>query len=206
MRADRLISIVLLLQANGRMTAENLASRLEVSQRTILRDMDALSTRRRSGRRRARHGRRLAAHRRVRDEAHGADAGGDPLVVPRAPAGPARGARHQGSGRRRVAQAAGCLARRRARAGGIRATTRAHRLAQLARLRGVADELARSSSSRSGAAALEIRLRESGRRVERARGRPARARRARQPLVSHRGQRRRAPHLSRFADSFGRRS
>jgi predicted DNA-binding transcriptional regulator YafY len=44
MRADRLISIVLLLQAHGRMTAENLASRLEVSQRTILRDMDALSS------------------------------------------------------------------------------------------------------------------------------------------------------------------
>jgi predicted DNA-binding transcriptional regulator YafY len=44
MRADRLISIVLLLQANGRMTAESLASRLEVSQRTILRDMDALSS------------------------------------------------------------------------------------------------------------------------------------------------------------------
>jgi predicted DNA-binding transcriptional regulator YafY len=43
MRADRLISIVLLLQANGRMTAETLATRLEVSQRTILRDMDALS-------------------------------------------------------------------------------------------------------------------------------------------------------------------
>jgi predicted DNA-binding transcriptional regulator YafY len=44
MRADRLISIVLLLQANGRMTAESLAGRLEVSQRTILRDMDALSS------------------------------------------------------------------------------------------------------------------------------------------------------------------
>jgi predicted DNA-binding transcriptional regulator YafY len=44
MRADRLISIVLLLQANGRMTAETLAGRLEVSQRTILRDMDALSS------------------------------------------------------------------------------------------------------------------------------------------------------------------
>lgn len=44
MRADRLISIVLLLQANGRMTAQNLATRLEVSQRTILRDMDALGS------------------------------------------------------------------------------------------------------------------------------------------------------------------
>ena len=44
MRADRLISIVLLLQANRRLTAEALATRLEVSQRTILRDMDALST------------------------------------------------------------------------------------------------------------------------------------------------------------------
>jgi len=44
MRADRLISIVLLLQANGRMTAETLASRLDEAQRTILRDMDALSS------------------------------------------------------------------------------------------------------------------------------------------------------------------
>src|SRR5436190_12950383 len=43
MRADRLLSIVLLLQANQRLTARELARRLEVSQRTILRDMDALS-------------------------------------------------------------------------------------------------------------------------------------------------------------------
>src|ERR1044072_327813 len=43
MRADRLLSIVLLLQANPRLTARDLAGRLEVSERTILRDMDALT-------------------------------------------------------------------------------------------------------------------------------------------------------------------
>jgi len=43
MRADRLLSIVLLLQSRGRLTARELARRLEVSVRTILRDMDALS-------------------------------------------------------------------------------------------------------------------------------------------------------------------
>jgi len=43
MRADRLVSIVLLLQANGRQTARQLARKLEVSVRTVLRDMEALS-------------------------------------------------------------------------------------------------------------------------------------------------------------------
>jgi predicted DNA-binding transcriptional regulator YafY len=43
MRADRLLSILLLLQVHRRVTARELAKRLEVSERTILRDMDALS-------------------------------------------------------------------------------------------------------------------------------------------------------------------
>lgn len=43
MRADRLISLMLLLNAHGRMTAGTLAKQLGVSERTIYRDLDALS-------------------------------------------------------------------------------------------------------------------------------------------------------------------
>jgi predicted DNA-binding transcriptional regulator YafY len=43
-RADRLLSLVLLLQHRGRMAAAELARELEVSTRTVLRDVEALST------------------------------------------------------------------------------------------------------------------------------------------------------------------
>jgi predicted DNA-binding transcriptional regulator YafY len=41
-RADRLLSLVLLLQARGRATAEAIAAELEVSVRTVYRDLEAL--------------------------------------------------------------------------------------------------------------------------------------------------------------------
>ena len=43
MRASRLLQILLLLQNRGRMTSAVLARELEVAQRTILRDVDALT-------------------------------------------------------------------------------------------------------------------------------------------------------------------
>src|SRR5258708_27965370 len=42
-RADRLLILLLLLQTRERVTAQTLAKRLEVSERTIYRDLEALS-------------------------------------------------------------------------------------------------------------------------------------------------------------------
>src|ERR1700760_3294861 len=43
MKADRLMSVLLLLQARGQVTERELAEQLEVSQRTIHRDLESLS-------------------------------------------------------------------------------------------------------------------------------------------------------------------
>ncbi|HVQ22091.1 MAG TPA: HTH domain-containing protein, partial [Candidatus Saccharimonadia bacterium] len=43
MRASRLVTLLLLLQTRGQLTAAELAADLEVSVRTVLRDVDALA-------------------------------------------------------------------------------------------------------------------------------------------------------------------
>lgn len=44
MKADRLISILMLLQIHNQLTAKELSKRLEVSIRTIYRDVESLSS------------------------------------------------------------------------------------------------------------------------------------------------------------------
>ena len=43
MRADRLLSILLILQTRGKLSAGKLAEELEVSERTLYRDIDSLN-------------------------------------------------------------------------------------------------------------------------------------------------------------------
>jgi predicted DNA-binding transcriptional regulator YafY len=43
MRADRLVAVLMLLQTRGRVTAAEVATELEISERTARRDRDALA-------------------------------------------------------------------------------------------------------------------------------------------------------------------
>ena len=112
MRAGRLLSILLLLQVHRRVTARDLAKRLEVSERTILRDMDALSISGIPVTAERGTGGRMESVGGISDEAHGTQRAGNPAAVSGAAIGIDGGPRHQkriGSG---ADQAAGFLAAR----------------------------------------------------------------------------------------------
>src|ERR1017187_10315134 len=77
----RLLSILLLLQVHRRVTARDLAQRLEVSERTLLRDMNAPSGAGVPVVAGAGGGRRLELARRLSNEAHRAERGRDSIAV-----------------------------------------------------------------------------------------------------------------------------
>ena len=81
-RADRLVAILLLLQARGQVTAAEVAAELEVSERTARRDLEALGMAGRAHLLRPGAQRRLAAGRRRSDRSQRPDRARGPGPVP----------------------------------------------------------------------------------------------------------------------------
>ena len=166
MRADRLVSIVLLLQANGRMTAGRGVAAGGFAAHDPARHR-CPEQRRRPGPRRAGHGRGLASHRRLRDQARGLTPAEIRCVVPGAAAALLAELGIEEAARRRVAQVACCLTvgvRGQAEFVRQRLLDRSRRLARLCR---VADELAHDCRGAMGRPPLEVPVRENRRRIER---------------------------------------